>query len=167
MSENTFREYARSPDLSDDATYTVELLIERVRDTFDPAYWDGWSERGDAREQPDYLPTFSMEHVEPAENELTTLTWLSFQRLRNSARPVRDVGALRYLSALSGLVLNGNEISDIFPLAYCANLRRLLLRDNPIRDISPLAACTEIEELDLGNTPIEDFTVLESLPQFT
>lgn len=164
MTANTFSEYALTPTLGSDATYTVELLIERVRDKFDPNYWDDWSERGDARESPDYKPQFSEKHVKPAEKELKVLSWLSFQRIRDDDRPVRDLDALRFLPSVTGLVLSNNDISDISPVGSSTNLMRLHLRKNPIRDISALASCTKIEELELDETPIEDFSVLESLP---
>lgn len=164
MSAKTFSDYAFFPALNPDATYTVELLIERVRDKFDPNYWDDWSERSDARESPDYKPQFSEEHVKPAEMELKVLSWLSFQRIRDAERPVRDLGALRFIPSVSGLVLSNNDILDISPIANCTNLKKLHLQKNPIRDISSLANCKKLEELELGETPIEDFSVLETLP---
>lgn len=164
MNPKTFTEYALSPTLTPDATYTVEILIEKARARFDPNYWDDWSARGDARESPDYKPQFSKEHVNPAEQELRVLSWLSLQRTRAAARPIRDLSALQLLPAVAGLVLINNDISDISPIANCTNLRRLCLQKNPIRDISALANCTKIEELELGETPIGDFAVLETLP---
>ena len=160
----TFSEYALSPELTPDETYTVELLIERVRDNFDETYWDDWSERGDARRTPNYEPVFSSNHVKPAAEELKSLSWVSFQRLPDDERPVRDIAALKYLPRLSGLALNNNQVSDLTPISSCSELRRLHLNKNPIRDISPLAKCIKLEELHLGDCPILDFSALEVLP---
>jgi hypothetical protein len=165
MQTATFAEYASSPDLTADEVYTVELLIERVRSNFDPNYWDDWSERGDARSARDYQPAFSFDHIQPAAAELKDLSWLSFQRLPSTQRPVRDLTALRYLPNISGLVLIDNEVSDLTPLQTCTNLRRLHLERNPIRNLAPLAGCVNLEELHLGDTPIESFSVLEALPR--
>jgi hypothetical protein len=163
MTASTFKEHALSFRLTPDETYTIELLIERVRDRFDPNYWDDWSARGDARRSPDYKPTFSPDHVGPASEELKTLSWVSFQRLCDDERPVRDIGALRFLPRLSGLVLTNNEVSDLSPIVLCSELRRLHLKENPIRDVSPLVKCTNIEELHLGGCPISDLSALETL----
>ena len=164
MRASSFAEYASLPDLTADETYTVELLIEIVRDKFDPTYWDNWSDRGEAREAPDYRPTFSRDHIQPAAAELMTLSWVSFQRLGDAERPVRDLSALRFLPEMSSLVLIDSEVSDLTRLLDCKKLRKLHLQQNPIRDISPLAGCVNLEELELGNTPIEDFSVLQTLP---
>ncbi|HEX9816767.1 MAG TPA: hypothetical protein VGB18_07290, partial [Candidatus Thermoplasmatota archaeon] len=59
MPPSSFVAYALRDDLTDDETYTVEILIEHVRDRFDPDYWDEWEERCDAREAPGYRPTFA------------------------------------------------------------------------------------------------------------
>ncbi|MGJ8654906.1 MAG: leucine-rich repeat domain-containing protein [Akkermansiaceae bacterium] len=163
MIANNFTEYALSSELSPDATYTVELLIDRARIEFDPNYWDDWSERSDAREAKGYKPQFSEEDVRPAEKELNKLTWLSLQRTSDKERPVRDLSALRLLPALAGLVVSNNEITDISAIGSSVNLKRLILSRNPISDISALKNCMEIEDLELVEMPIEDFSVLEKL----
>ena len=164
MTAADFRDYALSSNLTPDETYTVELLIERVRKNFDPTYWDDWDERGDARLKPNYKPRFSAEHVAPAAEELKSLTWLSFQRLSDAERPVRALGAIRFLPQLSELVLINNDISDLTPLSECPQLRQLHLVKNPLRDISPLAESPSIEVLHLENCPVADFSALEVLP---
>lgn len=119
MNAATFPDYALGGTLSPDATYTVEMLIERVRGRFDPDCMDEFFERVDAREAPGYKPHFSRDHVEPAARELLQLNWLSFQRLRDAARPIRDLTAIRFLPQLTGLVLIDNEVADISPLSCC------------------------------------------------
>jgi len=166
MSASSFIEYASSGNLDPDETYTVELLIERVWSDFEPEnYWAEWSERSDARKAPGYQPSLSMSHVVPAAAELKKLSWLSFQRLREDERPVRNLTALRYLEGLTGLVLINNTVTDLTPLQHCKKLRRLILNQNPIRDISPLSALEDLEDLEATDTQIEDFSVLERLPK--
>lgn len=164
MTATSFSEYALSTDLTPDETYTVELLIDRVRSNFDETYWDDWGERGDARRNPSYKPRFSRKHVGPAAKELHSLSWVSFQRLPDDERPVRDLTALKFLPNLSGLVLINNQVTDLSPIASCSELRRFHLNKNPVRDISPLAECKTIEELHLGDCPISNFSPLEELP---
>jgi hypothetical protein len=164
MTATTFSEYALSTKLTPDEVYTIELLIDRVRYKFDDAYWDDSSKRDDARRTPDYNPKFSPDHVGPAADELKSLSWVSFQRLPDDERPIRDITALKFLPHLSGLVLINNQVTDLSPIAHCSELRRLHLNKNPILDISPLAKCKTIEELHLGGCPIRDFSALEVLP---
>jgi len=186
MNDLSFVEYATLPDLTADETYTIELLIDKVQWKFDETHWDTSSERSDARQAPDYQPTFSLEHIHTVEQELAQLWWLNFQRSNDAERPVRDLRALRYLPKLSDLILTNNEVSDLTPLAHAQKLRRLDLEKNPIRDLSPLAACANLkklklgqmplkdlgplagcgnlEELELGGTSIEDFSVLQIMP---
>ena len=165
MNESSFVEYALSASLNSDETYTVELLIDRVRFKFDPGQWDEWSKRNDDRCTHDYKPSFPKEHVRAASIELGKLSWVSLQRIRDDKRPVRDLTALRCLSKLTDLVITDNEVTDLAPLGYCKNLRKLYLTKNPIRDISPLGGCVNIEELELSDTPIRDFSVLQKLPK--
>ena len=164
MTASTFSEYAQSPLLTPDETYTVELLVERVRDNFDETYWDDWMERNEARRNPNYKPSFSPDHVGPAEEYLKSLTWVSFQRMPDDERPVRDLNALQFVPLLEGLVLINNQIKDLKPLSFCSELKRLHLDKNPIRDLSPIAECENIEALSLEGCPITDFAPLEALP---
>jgi hypothetical protein len=164
MNPVSLLEYASSEGLTEDEIYTIELLIERVRSESDPGYWDEWSERSDAREVPGYKPHFQQDLLQPASGALMALTWMSFQRLRRAARPIRDITALRFLPKLAGLVLTDNEVVDIRSLQDCTELRRLILQRNPIRDISPLGRCQKLEQLECFDTPIEDFSVLQELP---
>ncbi|MFN0129617.1 MAG: leucine-rich repeat domain-containing protein [Verrucomicrobiales bacterium] len=165
MPPESFAQYAKSKELNSDQTFTVELLIEDARREFDPDYWDNWEERSDAWEEKGYTPSFSQDQVEPAWAELEKLEWLSLQRLRGHRRPLRDVGAVRYLTKLTGLVLIDNEVVDISPLGALVNLKRLHLANNPIKCLSPLSTCLKIEELDIRGVPAEDLSVLQSLPK--
>lgn len=165
MTSSTFAEYALSSNLTVDGTYAVELLIDLVRSNFDASYWDDWQERIDARRSPNYKPTFCADHVEPASEELKSLSWVSLRRLGDNERPVRDIGALRFLPNLSGLTVMNNQVTDLSPLASCSKLGGLDLNKNPIRDISPLAKCQNIQVLSLRDCPISNLSVLEVLPK--
>ena len=165
MSAAGFIEYASSGCLSADETYTIELLIERVRSKFDPDRWVGWSARNDAREAPCYEPSFSQAHARLAAAELQNLRWLSFQRSRDAERPIRNITALRFLSGLITLVLINNEVTDLTPLQSCKELRTVHLQRNPAQDLSPLIHCANLEELSLGDTRVDDACVLEALPK--
>lgn len=164
MSDSPFVKYA-SGELSPDETYTVERLIDRVRSNFDDTYWERQMEESDAREKPDYQPSFKREHLEPAAGLLATKTWISLQRSRDKERPVRDLKAFRYLPCLTGLVLINNEVTDLAPLRECTRLRRLHLSCNPIRDLSPLVGCRELSWLELTQTAVQDLSVLEQLSE--
>jgi hypothetical protein len=165
MTPKSFSEYAAQPNLSEDEIYTIEILIEYVRSEFDPGYWSGsWMERSDARRAPGYLPSFEAVHIPKAEKLFAARDWLSFQQIGNG-RPIRDLRALRFFPALSGLILKGSEVCDLEPLRDCRNLRRLDLTGIPATDASAIAECTMLEELNIRDAAIEDLAVLERLPR--
>lgn len=156
--------YALGNDRTDEEIYTIERLIDFARMTIDPDYYgDEPDERSDAGKRTDGLTSISREWLPRAAAALTQKEWLSLQCLGES--PVQDITALRFLSNLRGLALNGNEISNLEPLASCVHLRRLSLNGNPVRDLTPLAACSELEDLNLQDVPVEDLTPLERLPK--
>lgn len=164
MNYSSFIDYALSEELSSDAKYTVELLIDHVRSKFETESWDAQLARSDARERPDYEPSFLPEDAKKAADVLMTVKWISLQHIRGNARPVRDLTPLRYLCGLTGLSLGQNQIVDLSPLRHCRRLRRLFLADNRIRSLDPIAECKELVELELRNNPIDDFEPLERLP---
>ena len=61
--QEAFIRYTTSGELNRDETYTIELIIDRARMSYDPSYWDDWSERDYAREAHDYKPTFDPAHL--------------------------------------------------------------------------------------------------------
>lgn len=168
MNHTTFASYALCRDLSEDETYTVEMLIERVRFEIcedEPDFWDKQMKRDEAREVLGYVPSFERNLVQSAEKALSRLSWLSFQGLGRRSRPIRDLTALRFLLGLETLVLSENNVSDLSPLAGCPALRDLTLSQNPIRDLSPLTECSNLEELGIGGTLVDDFAPLERMPK--
>jgi len=163
MTVKTFADYASQPDLNDDQTYMVEMIVDSARSEFDESYWDDFSERIDEREKPDYKPQFKREHIAPAARIVIDRDWLSFQRT-NGERPIRDIDALRFFPKVVGLSLGENEISDISPLAGFSELRRLHLEKNRLRNLSPLGSCSKLDQLEIEGNPVEDLSVLAKLP---
>ncbi|MGC9273220.1 InlB B-repeat-containing protein [Listeria ivanovii] len=76
---------------------------------------------------------------------------------------ISDISELADLTNLNWLVLWGNQISDIGPLANLTNIGRLYLSDNQISDISPLANLTNIIWLEANNNNLSDISVLANL----
>ncbi len=68
----------------------------------------------------------------------------------HDTRPVRDLGALRFLTALEELSIGVSEVSDISALRHLTELRSLMLHSGELTDLSPLAACTKLRALSLG-----------------
>ena len=165
MNEQAFIKYAQSPGLSEDERYTIELLIEQARSNFEDDYYSkGWMERSDARKQPGYVPTFEAGHVAPAARELIKIKWISFQRMGSTCRAVRSLAPFRFLTALTGLSLGGNEIEDLEPLRHCQKLSTLYLNDNRIKSFDALAACPDLEHLEIRDNPAStDLTPLARL----
>jgi hypothetical protein len=51
-----FISYATSGTLSDDEIYTIELLIDRARKSYDPGYWDRSIPLTSSRPSPTFIP---------------------------------------------------------------------------------------------------------------
>jgi hypothetical protein len=162
--ENSFEAYASSTELSEDEAYTVELLIDRVRDKLESFDVESFMARSEARQEPNYKPRIQRDLAGHAAPELQKLSWLSLQKIGRE-RPVRNLTALRYLPSLEGLVLIGNGLTDITPVATCSKLRRLSLGGNKIEDLTSIVACAELEELEVQDNPIKDFSALKGLPK--
>ena len=90
----------------------------------------------------------------------TSSTWilLSGQNLSDE-----DIAQLRYMTNLTSLFLNNNEISDLTPLSDLANLSRLRLHQNQVSDLTPLAGLTNLRDLWLQDNQISDLTPLAGL----
>ena len=160
-----FISYATSGALSDDEVYTVELLIDQARMSYDSSYWDDWQERNDARETPAYKPTFDPAHLRPTFTDIYPRAWLSLQRIRDKKRPLRSLAPLRFFPNIEQLILQNNEISDLTALAGSQKLRCLSLIQNPVAKLDPLAACPSLQELELCGTPVSDLGPLGRIPR--
>ena len=74
-----------------------------------------------------------------------------------------DISALRGLTKLRALSLEGNPIADISPLAGLTGLRLLFLSNCAAQDYTPLAQLVNLEYLKLDNSTISELTPLTSL----
>jgi hypothetical protein len=165
-SPHAFVQYASSGNLNEEETYTIELMIERVRWEFDGHCFDGESERRNAaRAEADYRPQFSRAELELAAPHLLKKTFMSFQRGPEEERPLRDLNPLRYLASLRTLSLTGNEVRQLSPLQHLPALRVLHLDWNPVASLADLRKCAELETLELRGLPAGDWSALASLPK--
>jgi hypothetical protein len=82
VTHDGFMQYAQGP-LTEDETFTVELLLDRVYDKIDtsPESYAIQSERSDERDQLNYQPRFDHALLEPSWKYLQKLDWISLQRL--------------------------------------------------------------------------------------
>ena len=69
---------------------------------------------------------------------------------------IEDIAALRDLTALTKLNLSKNQIEDISPLSGLTSLTELYILKNEIKDISPLNALTALTGINLAENQIED-----------
>lgn len=75
-----------------------------------------------------------------------------------------DLNAVRFLTALRGLELDGNQISDLDPLRSLTSLTYLRLGNNRIRDITPLANLSVLGSLFLNGNGLSDIETVRNLP---
>ena len=83
--------------------------------------------------------------------------------LRGKNLSCADIVPLRYMTSLTNLALNNNQISDITPLYGLTNLISLRLSNNQISDITPLAGLTNLTYFDLDFNQVSDLTPLAGL----
>ena len=90
---------------------------------------------------------------------LSNLTGLSLNNNQLS-----DISVLKYLPNLTMLILNHNQLSDISVLKYLPNLTRLILNNNQLSDISVLKYLPNLTMLILNHNQLSDISVLKNLP---
>ena len=81
--------------------------------------------------------------------------------LRDMQLTDADIEPLRYMTKLTWLYLNGNQISDVSVLAELTTLKYLILSDNQISDIGPLEGLKQLSILELRHNRIEDARMIE------
>jgi len=84
-------------------------------------------------------------------------------RLNADIKGISSIEGIQYLTNLTTLYLNGNQINDINALSGLTNLRRLGLQDNEITDISMLSGLTNLTTLRLYSNQISDVSSLSGL----
>jgi len=81
-----------------------------------------------------------------------------------SEEGIEDLKGIEYCSNITGLNLEGNQISNLYPIENLTNLDSLYLSRNRIEYIDALGGLTGIKTLDLSFNEIEDVSVLNQLP---
>ncbi len=136
---------------------TVELLVEealgqwharRQTGCFEP--WKIKQERDRQRNlNPAYEPRYSEENLRRAAEVLAEKTsWSKSTYFQE--RPLRDLQALRFLTALEDVKLGGTEIADLTPLTELPRLRVLHFGSTTCEDFRPLVRCVHLRELSLS-----------------
>jgi len=108
-----------------------------------------------------------------SEKELTDHDIVSLRYMTNltdldlESNQISDVSVLSGLTNLTTLNLEHNQISDISPLAGLRNLTWLSLWDNEISDVSALSGLTDLAHLSLWDNQISDVRPLSGLTLLT
>jgi len=89
---------------------------------------------------------------------LLTKLDLSARRLYND-----DIIPLQYMTNLTDLQLDGNQITDITSLSNLTSLTRLHIQSNPISNLEPIANLTNLERLYLYGNEVTDISALSGL----
>jgi hypothetical protein len=172
MDTEAFVRWALDDARTVEERYTVELLIESAMHQWHyrhkTGYHEPWqliSERKRQRDlNPAYDPRYSEVDVRRASEVLAERK--SWNYTSFSDRPVRDLSALRFLTALEDLVLGGAEVADLAPLTALPALRVLGFDSKTCEDFRPLARCRQLRELELGlRVPWPELSGLETLDQ--
>jgi hypothetical protein len=156
MDTKGFVDWALDDTRTIEERYTVELLVEEAM-----VHWhlkrqtgrgEGWETRRARQRQrdlnPAYDPRYSEENLRRASEMLASKTSWS-QCINYHGRPVRDVQALRFLTALEDVRLTRVEVLDLGPLAEMPKLRVLHLHSMNCDDYRPLMHCVHLQELSL------------------
>jgi len=152
-----FLSWALSADRNLEERFLVELLLEKGLDSWrirtgqphDPGLWQKSRDRKKARMfNPAHRP-----EIRSADLECALPFILGFETLElggHDDRPVRDLGGLRFLPALTSLKLTDCELSSLTPLLDLPCLLRFSITgDDELEDYTPLARCTHLQRLNL------------------
>lgn len=88
---------------------------------------------------------------------------VGLQYIGNGKPRIANLTGIEYMTALSTLILEQNELQDISLLKELIELKSLNLSKNWIRDITPLCRLTRLSNLKLANNEITDIKALENL----
>lgn len=158
--------------------YTVELLVEDLVRHWHSKNQTGKHERWELQHErdrqrflnPAYEPVYSEESLRRAAEIIPEKTYWHHYHFEH--RPIRDLKAFRFLTALEHLVLNV-EATDLSPLLDLPRLRILSFSSLVCEDYRPLARCASLRELTLNphynihRAPVNwpDVSGLENLTQ--
>ena len=176
MDTEAFIHWALDDSRTVEERYTVELLVEQGVDWWNSQrkiYRTRTIDESIARERerklnPAYEPHYSETSLRKAVECLAVAKSWWF----HSDRPIRDISALGFMTALEDVSLAGCFAgTDISPLTRLPALRKFSMGSpgydfgNPTcRDFTPLARCTALRHLSIGfNVHWPDFTGIEKL----
>jgi Leucine-rich repeat (LRR) protein len=77
---------------------------------------------------------------------------------------ISSIEGAQYLTNITALWLEENNIVDVTPLGHLTNLTSLYLGFNQISDVTPLAGLINLAWVDLDNNKISDISSLSALP---
>jgi hypothetical protein len=157
MDSEAFVAWALDDTRTIEERYTVELLVEEAMIQWHVRHrtgrGEGWEAAHERNRQrflnPAYDPRYSEEDLRRATEVLATkTTWMKSTGFQH--RPLRDLQALRFLTALEEVRLGGTEVSDLGPLTEVPRLRVLDLHTTKCEDFHALARCAHLRELSLA-----------------
>ena len=156
-SPEDFVTWTTDPARSADELFTIELLIELVRN------WSHWPfrDRGESFDvrmkrmrarkfDPPYRSALPLDEIEQLQERVATI--LHFGGIGGASdRPVRDVQALRFFPQLEEIELNSSDVSDLSPLASLKKVKNLSIGEyGDVGGCHPLifAQCGEMPEVE-------------------
>jgi hypothetical protein len=173
MNQDAFIDWALDPARTVEERFTVEILVENVMNFWHiknkTGYYEGIEPKIERDRQryfnPAYVPAYSETDLRRAAE-----VWPERKFWRVSLpleqRPIRDISALRFLTHLEDIKINGSEISDLSVFAELPNLKVLEFASSTCEDFRTLSRCTQIRSLSLSlQTHWPDLTGLEQLEQ--
>ena len=157
MDTEGFVKWALADARTIEERFTVELLVEDVMSQWHVQHktgkFEGWEAKAERDRQrylnPAYAPHYSEQDLRRAAEIWAARSTWSKSTIYNQ-RPVRDLQALRFLTALEEVQLRGVEVSDLAPLTELPKLRVLDLHSTNCEDYRPLAHCKQLRELTLA-----------------
>lgn len=155
MNMDAFVRWALADARTVEELYTTELIVEqglnwwyshhKISRPFD---YEAIIERQRQRSlNPAYEPKLNETELRRAAEMLHQIK--SWSIWPYNERPVRDLQALTFLTALEDLKIGGCEVTDLSVLATLPNLRVLHFGSADCEDLSPLAGCRQLRELGL------------------
>lgn len=155
-SEN-FVTWATDPARSADELFTVEILLERIRNSPHWPFRDRQESFDDhmktirARKfDPAYRPALPLDEIEQLQERAATITHFGGAG-GASDRPLRDVRALRFFPNLEDISVNSSDVSDLSPLASLKKVKEFSIGEyGDVGGCHPLvfAQCGEMPEVE-------------------
>ncbi len=157
MDAEAFIRWALDDARNVEERYTVELLVEDALRIWNvrhkTGYHEPWEKKRARNRQrhlnPAYDPRYSPEALSRAVEVLAEQKSWTPHVSSYDSRPIRDLGALRFLPRLEEVKLDG-EIADLSPVADLPRLRVLHFGSTECTDFRPLARCRALRDLTIS-----------------